>query len=217
MKKVIFLRFSVGDGRRLFPYPPLYREPDTDYICFTNDTRVRSSAWEIEVVEETAQVDLEPHLKRYDVRMELQPNQIQMGDVWSAADREENVITVPSLEELPLVSFEFEKLAPTSDGEGNYVYRRNPVYTEGKYNGRPLLLTIGVPVSNQIDTIDRCLSHIKPLLDQLDAELLVIDTGSTDGTVEVCKKYGARVIAHPWHDNMSAVRNEGIYHARGEW
>ena len=93
---------------------------------------MRSSAWEIEVVEETAQVDLEPHLKRYDVRMELQPNQIQMGDVWSAADREENVITVPSLEELPLVSFELEKLAPTSDGEGNYVYRRNPVYTEGK-------------------------------------------------------------------------------------
>ena len=46
-------------------------------------------------------------------------------------------------------------------------------------------------VSNQIDTIERCLSHIQPLLDQLPSELLVINTGSTDGTIEICKKYGA--------------------------
>lgn len=52
--------------------------------------------------------------------------------------------------------------------------------------------TIGVPVSNQIETIDRCLSHIKPLLDNLPSELLVVDTGSTDGTIEVCREYGAR-------------------------
>ncbi len=80
-----------------------------------------------------------------------------------------------------------------------------------------MLLTIGVPVSNQIDTIDMCLSHVRPLLDELDAELVVIDTGSTDGTIEVCKSYGARIFQFPWCDNMSAVRNEAMYHARGEW
>lgn len=215
-QKVIFQRFPQLTGGRRFPYPPLYREPDTDYICFTEDTGVTSSVWKIQVVEDLMKADLEPYLEQYVLRWELQPEQIQVGSLaedYGGA----SVITVPRLEELPLVKFDSQKMFPTADAEGNYIYRKNPVYSDGKYNGRPFLVTIGVPVSNQIDTIERCLFHIKPLLDQLDAELLVIDTGSTDGTVEVCKKYGARVIVHPWCDNMSAVRNEGIYNARGEW
>lgn len=215
-RKVIFQRFPHKAGGNRFPYPPLYREPDTDYICFTEDTGVISSVWKIQVVEDLMKADLEPYLEQYVLRWELQPEQIQVGSLaedYGGA----SVITVPRLEELPLVKFDSQKMIPTADAEGNYIYRKNPVYSDGKYNGRPLLVTIGVPVSNQIDTIDRCLSHIKPLLDQLDAELLVIDTGSTDGTVEVCKKYGARVIAHPWGGNMSAARNEGVYHAKGEW
>ncbi len=216
-KRVIFQRFSRGTDRRLFPYPPLYREPDTDYICFTDDPRLVSSIWQIQVLEDLEGAELEPYLENYTERLELQPDQIQMGELLTVACADENRITVPALEELPLVQFHPRKMVPTADEEGRYIYRRNPVYRGGKYNGRPLLLTIGVPVSNQIDTIDRCLSHVKPLLEQLDAELLVVDTGSTDGTVEVCKRYGARVIAYPWCDNMSAVRNEGIYHAKGEW
>jgi glycosyltransferase involved in cell wall biosynthesis len=80
-----------------------------------------------------------------------------------------------------------------------------------------LLLTIGVPVSNQIGAIRRCLEGIRPLLEQLPAELVVVDTGSTDGTVEVCREYGARVIDFPWIDDMSAARNQAIRAARGLW
>lgn len=214
-KKVIFQRFSSGSGRR-YPYPPLYREPDTDYLCFTDDERVRSSVWEIHVTANPKTADLEFILGQYAVRWELQQEQIQVGSM-AEGFTPATVMEVPRLEELPLVKWEPEKLTPTSDGKGNYIYRKNPVYTEGRYNGRPLLLTIGVPVSNQIETIDRCLFHIRPLLEQLDAELLVIDTGSTDGTVEVCRKYNARIVSKPWCGNMSAVRNEGIYNAQGEW
>lgn len=210
---VIFQRFPSNVEGRHFPYPPLYTEPDTDYICFTDDTRVYSSAWKIQILENVMQADLEPWLEQYAVRWELQPEQIQVGPL-AEGYAEENVVAIPKLKELPLVKFEPDKLIPTADEEGRYIYRKNPEYSDGKYNGHPLLLTIGVPVSNQIDTIGRCLSHVKPLLEQLDAELLVIDTGSTDGTVEVCRSYGARVITHPWCDNMSAAWNEGIYNAR---
>lgn len=215
-KKVIFQRFPRKYARWHFPYPPVYREPDTDYICFTDDEKIHSSVWKVQVVDNLEQADLKPYLEKYAVKWELKPNQIQMGSM-SEAYAAESLVTVPAFEDLPLIHFEPEKFVPTANEEGNYIYRKNPVYNKGKYNGRPLVLTIGVPVSNQIDTIDRCLFHIKPLLDGLDSELLVIDTGSTDGTVEVCRSYGAKVISHPWHDNMSAVRNEGIYHARGEW
>lgn len=216
-KKVIFQKFSGVENRRLFPYPPIYREPDTDYICFTDNAAVYSSAWKIQMVENLKQADLEPYLKQYDNRWEFDSEQIQMGPIFETHVGE-NFVTVPALDALPLVKkLDLEKFVPTADKDGNYIYRKNPVYHKGKYNGRPLLLTIGVPVSNQIDTIDRCLSHIQPLLDKLDAELVVIDTGSTDGTIEVCKNYGARVISHPWCDNMSVVRNEAIYHAKGQW
>ncbi len=214
---VIFQKFSGTENKRLFPYPPLYREPNTDYICFTDNANVYSSDWKIEMVDSLEEADFESYLEQYENRWELEPEQIQMGPLF-ASHIGENFLTVPALDTLPLVKkLDLEKFASTADSEGNYIYRKNPVYQKGKYNGRPLLLTIGVPVSNQISTIDRCLSHIKPLLDQLDSELIAIDTGSTDGTIEVCKSYGARVISHPWCDNMSAVRNEGIYHAKGQW
>lgn len=215
-KKVIFQKFSGKENGVRFPYPPLYREPDTDYICFTDCEEVYSSHWRIQRVARLEQEELKPYLEQYALRWELKANQIQMGPLSMDLERE-NVLTVPAAENLPFIRFEESRFISTADGEGNYVYRLNPVYQGGRYEGRELLLTVGVPVSNQIDTIERCLSHIKPLLDGLDAELLVIDTGSTDGTVEVCRRYGARVVSHPWCDNMSVVRNEGIYHAKGLW
>lgn len=175
-KKVIYLRLSKERGQRDFLYPPVYRDENTDYLCFTDDSTLTSTAWQIQQVENIMTADLEPFLKKYNTRWELMPNQIQMGSLWDG-HLWENLVTVPALEELPGVHLDFDKFEPTSDENGKYLYRKNPVYYDGKYNGRPLLLTIGVPVSNQIDTIERCLSHIKPLLEELDSELLVIDTG----------------------------------------
>lgn len=215
-RKVIFQRFVRERSRHSYPYPPVYREPDTDYICFTRDAEVHSGHWKIQQVENLEQEALEPYLEGYGVRLELKQEQIQMGPLFESG-QSENLVTVPSMEELPYIKLDLSKFEPTADEKGEFVWRKNPVYQKGKYKGRPLLLTIGVPVSNQIETIDRCLSHVKPLLDGLDAELVVIDTGSTDGTIEVCKSYGARIYEHPWQDNMSAVRNEAIYHARGLW
>lgn len=215
-RKVIFQRFDRGKSRYSYPYPPVYREPHTDYICFTQDAEVHSAHWKIQRVEDLKQASLTPYLEGYEIRLELKQEQIQMGPLFESG-KTGSLVTVPAMEELPLIKLDLSKFESTADEKGKFVWRRNPVYQKGKYKGRPLLLTIGVPVSNQIETIDRCLSRIKPLLDGLDAELVVVDTGSTDGTVEVCRSYGARVYSHPWHDNMSAVRNEAVFHARGLW
>lgn len=215
-RRVIFQKFRREESRYAYPYPPVYREPDTDYICFTANREVVSDYWQIQVIESLDRETLEPYLADYENRFELLQEQIQMGSVFEG-EPDKNVLTAPALENLPMIKLDPEKFEATADEKGNYQYEKNPVYRKGKYGGRPLLLTIGVPVSNQIETIDRCLSHVKPLLDELDAELVVIDTGSTDGTIEVCRSYGARVFEHPWHDNMSAVRNEAIRHARGLW
>ncbi len=97
------------------------------------------------------------------------------------------------------------------------VYEKNPPPPGGEYDGYPFMLTIGVPVSNQIGTIRRCLEGIKPILDAVPSELLVVDTGSSDGTVEVCEEFGARVVKFPWINHMSAARNTGVKAAKGCW
>ena len=48
-------------------------------------------------------------------------------------------------------------------------------------------------------------------------EIVVVDTGSRDKTLEICRQYGARVYEFPWCDDFSAARNESLKYARGEW
>lgn len=225
MKKVVYQIFTNGSSLLNFPYPPICKEENTDYICFTDLKDVFSHYWKIEYIEnlnvDSGVSEENEHIKNilsdYDKIYEIKPNQIIVEKIFETESEYPPIITVPSLDKLPNVKCDLSKLVPTKDQNGEYIYKKNPVYKGGKYEGREYVLTIGVPVSNQIGTIERCLAGIKPLLDHLDAELVVVDTGSTDGTIDVCKKYGARIVEFPWCDNMSAARNTGIYHAKGLW
>jgi GT2 family glycosyltransferase/SAM-dependent methyltransferase/tetratricopeptide (TPR) repeat protein len=77
----------------------------------------------------------------------------------------------------------------------------------------PIKLSLCMIVRDNERTIDPCLESIRPWVD----EIVVVDTGSTDCTPEVCKSYGARLFEFPWCDDFSAARNESLKHARGEW
>jgi tetratricopeptide (TPR) repeat protein len=48
-------------------------------------------------------------------------------------------------------------------------------------------------------------------------ELIVVDTGSTDRTVEIARDLGATVSHFPWCDDFSAARNETLRRATGRW
>lgn len=80
-----------------------------------------------------------------------------------------------------------------------------------------MLLTIGMIVKNEEKYLDKCLSAIKPILDNVDSELIVTDTGSSDRTVEIAKKYTDKVLHFDWINDFSAARNTGIENACGEW
>jgi glycosyltransferase involved in cell wall biosynthesis len=47
--------------------------------------------------------------------------------------------------------------------------------------------------------------------------MVIVDTGSTDGTREVARAFGARVFDFPWPDSFAVARNQSLELARGKW
>src|SRR5439155_13065719 len=68
-------------------------------------------------------------------------------------------------------------------------------------------------VRNEEQKLVACLQSAADLVD----EVIVVDTGSMDGTRELATKLGARVVEFPWCDDFAAARNECIRHARGDF
>lgn len=87
----------------------------------------------------------------------------------------------------------------------------------GPFHGHELRLTIGLIVKNEEKTLDKCLASMKPLLDAVPSELIITDTGSTDRTKEIARKYTDHIIDFEWCNDFSAARNTAVDIARGEW
>ncbi len=68
-------------------------------------------------------------------------------------------------------------------------------------------------VKNEEDNLKDCLSSFGPVAD----EFVIVDTGSTDGTVSIAKENGAEVIESEWRDDFSYSRNISLDHAQGPW
>ena len=74
-------------------------------------------------------------------------------------------------------------------------------------------LTVCVIVKNEERFLGKCLASIKGVADQL----IVVDTGSTDRTVDIAREAGAEIHTFAWCDDFSAARNAALQHARGDW
>ncbi|MDR2562185.1 MAG: glycosyltransferase [Holophagales bacterium] len=76
-----------------------------------------------------------------------------------------------------------------------------------------MLVSLAMIVKNEEETLAHCLESVKPIVD----EMVIVDTGSTDKTIEIAKGFGASVHHFQWCDDFSAARNESLKHCRGEW
>ena len=61
--------------------------------------------------------------------------------------------------------------------------------------------------------LPRCLTAVKDAVD----EIVIVDTGSTDRTVEIARSFGARVIEQPWTGSFSDARNTSFDAATSDW
>jgi|GEM_PF-1107991 len=68
-------------------------------------------------------------------------------------------------------------------------------------------------VKNEEKRLATALASVRPWMD----EIIVVDTGSTDRTVEIAQEFGAKIHHHPWEYNFSVHRNQSIGYASGDW
>lgn len=68
-------------------------------------------------------------------------------------------------------------------------------------------------VRNEENDLPKCLTSVREVVD----EIIILDTGSTDRTVEIAEKFGAKVFYFDWCDDFSAARNEALKYVGGEW
>ena len=74
-------------------------------------------------------------------------------------------------------------------------------------------LSICLIVKNEEKFLGQCLASACVLASQI----VVVDTGSTDRTVEIAKEHGAEVHHFPWNDDFAAARNAALERATGDW
>lgn len=80
-----------------------------------------------------------------------------------------------------------------------------------------IILSIGMIVKNEERFLRGCLEALKPLMQQVRSELIIVDTGSTDKTEEIAKEYTNQVLPFAWCNDFAAARNFGLSRAKGEW
>jgi GT2 family glycosyltransferase len=74
-------------------------------------------------------------------------------------------------------------------------------------------LSVCLIVKNEEKFLDQCLKSIRSLAHQI----VVVDTGSTDRTLEIAKQHGAEIHSLTWCDDFAAARNAAIDRATGDW
>lgn len=80
-------------------------------------------------------------------------------------------------------------------------------------SAHPPLLAATLIVKNEATNLPGCLASLRGLVD----EICVYDTGSTDGTREIARAAGARVLAGYWDDDFARARNAALDMTRATW
>jgi glycosyltransferase involved in cell wall biosynthesis len=74
-------------------------------------------------------------------------------------------------------------------------------------------LALVMIVRDEERSLARCLNSLHEAVDQI----VILDTGSTDGTIEIARRYGAEVHHFDWCDDFAAARNAALEHSRADW
>ena len=76
-----------------------------------------------------------------------------------------------------------------------------------------MTLALSMIVRNAAADLERCLESASSAVD----EIVIADTGSTDGTPGLASRLGARILLIPWEDDFARARNRALAEVRSDW
>jgi glycosyltransferase involved in cell wall biosynthesis len=74
-------------------------------------------------------------------------------------------------------------------------------------------LSLCMIVKNEELKLSRCLDSVQEIVD----EIIIVDTGSTDNTIEIASKYDAKIFKFKWTRNLDEARNYSLSKSSGDW
>lgn len=77
-------------------------------------------------------------------------------------------------------------------------------------------LSVVIITYNEEANLGRTLASVAPLVRDGQGEIIVVDSGSTDRTVEIARQHGAKVFVETWK-GFAAQKNSAIAKASGDW
>jgi glycosyltransferase involved in cell wall biosynthesis len=77
-------------------------------------------------------------------------------------------------------------------------------------------LSVALITLNEELNLSRTLDSVMPLVRDGQCEIIVVDSGSTDRTLEIARSYGAKIFVEPWK-GFAAQKNSAIEKATGDW
>lgn len=79
------------------------------------------------------------------------------------------------------------------------------------------MISLCMIVKNEIEVLEKCITSVKDNLKNIVTEMIVVDTGSTDGTRELAEKLGCKVYDFEWVNDFSKARNYSLSKAKNDW
>ncbi len=74
-------------------------------------------------------------------------------------------------------------------------------------------ISLSMIVKNEEEVLARCLERAKEEVD----EIVIVDTGSTDDTVNIARRYTENIFSYVWQDDFAAARNFAFSKATGDY
>lgn len=80
-----------------------------------------------------------------------------------------------------------------------------------------MLLSIILMIKNEEKFLEKTLKALDKIRDKINSELIILDTGSTDKSVEIAKLYTDKIYFEKWNNDFANMRNKSISYAKGDW